>query len=353
MTKRIFLLTLLAGCDQLGPRVGDETIDAPRATTDAAKDAPPGGPKYVLPAGSTVPPISDNAELVSQIKVFDGLNDNALMMAGGIVTRSTGKAAGASVLFWSFGSAPVVDGFVVSAPLYILADDDGAGNLTPRTDHLWLADSIPGDPRYSALRRIIYVPVTAQYAGQIIPSIEALDEAITLGLVGEPKPAGVWRNMPVVPPSTRLEISSTLAALDATKVYSRGYAVDLFPLGGALGTQPFRFGQVPLGQEDRLLSGVATGTPPVLPTTLDAQPVFQYGIPAAPPTTAFNYTPVVTEIDVRLADGIDPTTITNDTQLFRRSTTGAITGYYPGNVASYVVTTSYSNKQIQFADGAP
>jgi len=91
-----------------------------------------------------------------------------------------------------------------------------------------------------------------------------------------------------------------------------------------------------------------------LPTTLDAQPVFQYGIPAAPPTTTFNYTPVVTELDVRLAANVDPTMITDDIQMFRRSASnGSITGFYSDSVASYVVTAIYSNKQIQFVDGAP
>ena len=121
----------------------------------------------------------------------------------------------------------------------------------------------------------------------------------------------------------------------------------------ALGIQPLRNGSVPIGQESRLLSGVATGTPPVMPTSLDAQPVFQYGIPAAPPTTAYNYTPLVTELDVRLATGVDPTTIMADTSLFKRSTSGSINGYYPAAVDSYTVTTSVSNKQIQFVDGAP
>jgi hypothetical protein len=304
----------------------------------------------VLPPTASVPNVSDNAELVSQIKIFDGLNDNALMMAGGVVTRSTGKAAGATVQYWNFGSALVVDGIIASAPVYILANDDGTGNLTPRTDHPWLIDSIPGDPRYSAFRRIIYVPVTASYAGEKLTSIDALNEAIELGLVGEPKPAGTWRNMPVVLPGTKLDLGTTVTPMESTKVYGRGFVLDVLPMGY---TQPLANGRIPMGQEARLLSGVASGTPPSLPTALDATPVFQYGIPAAPPTTAFNYTPVVTELDVRLANSVDPTAITNDTQLFKRAASGSITGYYTDTVSNYVVTTTFSNKQIQFLDGAP
>ncbi len=346
----LLAVTALAGCDMLKPRVSDVPGDATPGLDAPGADSGYTGPKSVLPPGTSVPVIAENAELLSQIKVFDGLNDNALAMNGGVVTRSTAKAGGASVMYWSFGSALVVDGFVATAPVYMLADDDGAGNLTPRTDHPWLIDSIPGDPRYSAFRRIIYVPVTAQYAGQLITSIDALNEAINLGLVGEPVAAGTWRNMPVVPPDTKLELGGTAAPMAASQVYGRGYVIDLLPMGY---TQPLANGRVPLGQEARLLSGVATGTPPSLPTALDPQPVFQYGIPAGPPTTAFNYTPVVTEIDVRLATGVDPTAINSDAQLFRRATSGSMTGYYPETVSSYVVTTSFSNKQIQSAEGSP
>src|SRR5262245_26749917 len=290
---------LVCGCNLLKPRVNDETIDA---AADASK------PKYVLPPGTVVPSIADNAELTSQIKAFDGLNDAALAANGGVVARGTGKAAGVTVRFWNFGPAAIVDGvFVASAPLYVLADDDGNGGFTPRTDHPLLIDSIPGDPRYSAIRRVIFVPVTAMYAGELLTTSEAIDEAFTMGLIREPVPAGTWRNMPVVPPGTQLDVGGTAVPpvpLPATQVFGRGYLVDLFALGGALGIQPLRNNIPPGGQESRLLSGVATGMPPVLPTTLDLQPVFQFGIPAAPPTTTFNYTPIVTELDVRLATGI-------------------------------------------------
>ena len=80
--------------------------------------------------------------------------------------------------------------------------------------------------------------------------------------------------------------------------------------------------------------------------------MFQYGIPAAPPTTTFNYTPAVTQVEVRLASGVDPTMVTADNQLFARTGSG-ISGFYPGMVASYAITTTVSNKQIQFAEGSP
>lgn len=350
MYTRLVLLAAACSCNLLDPRVSDQTIDAPpNSLPDAATDAVPGS-KYVLPAGTSVPPIADAPELASQIRIFDGLSDSALAAAGGVLVRQSGKANGATVKFWSFGAARIVDGFVSSSPLYVLADPDGAGGFTPRA-HPFLLDSIPGDPGYSAIRRVIYVPVTPKYAGEILTSTAALEEALALGLVSEPVPAGTVRNMPVVAAGTKLEVSATLPAVAATEVYARGYRVELFPLGGALGIQPLRNGS-PLGaQESRLLSGVTSGSPPVLPTGLDAQPVFQLGIPAVPPTTTPNYSPIVTEIDVRLATGIAPAAVLGDAQLFTRGSNGSISGYLTDNVATFTITATVSNKQIQFVDG--
>jgi hypothetical protein len=56
---------------------------------------------------------------------------------------------------------------------------------------------------------------------------------------------------------------------------------------------------------------------------------------------------------VRLATGVDPTTVLSDAQLFRRATSGSISGYYTDTVNDMTVTTTVSNKQIQFVDGEP
>ncbi len=308
MMRGTCLLAALAACDLLEPRVRDVTIDGPTGPSDG------GGPRFVLPADAAVPSIADNDERVSQIRIFDGLDDKSLAAANGVVMLTPGKAAGVAVKYWSFGPVPVIDGVISAALLYVFADDIG-GVLVARTDHPMLIDSIPGDPRYSAIRRVVLVPVSPTYAGQRITSVDALREAIDLGLVGEPTPAGVWRNMPVVPPGTRLDVGASAPPLEPTEVYGGGYRVGLFALGMP---QPFRNNLIPMGQESRLLSGVATGSPPVLSSVPDAQPVFQFGIPPAPPTTTYNYTPVVTELDVRLVDGMEPTGVTRDLQLLNR-----------------------------------
>src|SRR5262249_8191794 len=151
---------------------------------------------------------------------------------------------------------------------------------------------------------------------------------------------GTWVNMPVVLPNTKLEVSTGVTA--PTKlVFARGYQVDVFELGTSLGQQPLRANLVPTGQASSLLSGVPTGVPPSLPIAPDAQPVFQFAIPAAGPMPgAPNYSPVTTEVDVRLATGVDPTMISADSDLFKRGVTGAISSYYTDHVASFTVTTT-------------
>src|SRR5688572_23026662 len=132
------IMICLAACD-LGPRVDDVQVDA---------DVPPAATS-ILPAGSDVPSISNNTELVNQIRINDGLADGTLMMNNNVIVRSTGKSAGATVRFWNFGPAPVQDNFAIAAPLYILGRGEGAA-FVPLADHLPLIDTICGDVRYSA-----------------------------------------------------------------------------------------------------------------------------------------------------------------------------------------------------------
>ncbi|MGE5187128.1 MAG: hypothetical protein ACM31C_33995 [Acidobacteriota bacterium] len=310
------------------------------------------GSKNILPAGATVPSIADNAELVSQIRLNLGISGSLLAMTGNVVPRSTGKAGGASVKYWSFGPVPIESGFAVAAPLYVLVTDNGDGTYTPIAEHPPLIDTICGDVRYSPIRRVTYVPVTDKYAGQLFPSVEALSDADAAGLIDTPVAAGTWVNMPVVLPGMQLEVATGTNA-PTTQVFGRGYKVDVFELGTLYGPQPLRNNLVPVGQASSLQSGVATGTPPVLPTAFDPQPVFQFAAPAGPPTMAPNYTPIATEVDVRLASGIAPSAITSDGDLFARSASGAITGYSATNVASFTVTTTVTDRQVQFAEGSP
>jgi hypothetical protein len=339
--KNSIIILCLAGCD-LGPRVPDPALP----------DAFQAGFTYLLPAGTMVPSIATDPELLVQVRINDGLSDAALMASGGVVTRGTGKAGGATVRFWNFGAAPVDSGFAVAAPLYIFGRDD-EGVFTPLTDHPRLIDTIPGDVRYSAVRRVVNVPVTERYKGELVTTVAALGEAIELGLVGDPVPDGTWVNLPVVLPGTTLEVGDPTPPLATSQVFGVGYRVEVFELGTSLGRQPLRNGSLPIGQASGLQTGVPTGTPPALPTTIDPQPVFQFAIPAAPPGTVFSYSPLATDVTVRLANGLAPDAIVSDQDLFKRSAFGAITAFYTDTVSTFTILTTVNNIQLQFVEGSP
>jgi hypothetical protein len=342
ITKCLIVVTSLAACT-LHPLVSDVPPDGPPGD---------GAATSLLPPGTIVPGISTNTALVDQIRINEGLTYATLMTNGGIVTRTAGKSAGATVEYWNFGSATLeTNGIAVLAPLYVFGTENGSA-FTPSTTHPPLIDTICGDTRYSPFRRVIDVPFTDTYAGQLITSLDALDDAVNLGIVGTPTPDGTWINMPVVLPGLLLEVGSDVPPLPTQQVYGEGYLVDVFELGTSLGRQPLKSGQVPVGQASSLMTGVASGSG-VLSTTPDPSLVFQYAIPTTAPTTTPNYSPVATTVTVQLADGVAPSAITSDGDLFVRNSSGAVTGYYVANVAGYTVTTTTSNMQLQFTEGSP
>jgi len=363
MSKLSILIFCLAACN-LGPRVEDAP-DAP-----APPDAPPkpdGGFEFLLAPGTEIPSIGTDAALIFQIKFNDGITDTAACGTAPnqiqtCLPRGTGKAAGATVRFWNFGPTPVeFNGAIfiaVVAPMYVFGTMEG-GVFTPNT-HPRLIDTIPGDTRYSAIRRVVNVPLTGLYKGELITSVAALGECVDKGLCGEPVNDGTWVNLPVVLPTQQIEIAAGTPPVTAmpTQVYSRGFKVDVFEIGtryDVAGTvtfarQPFRSNFVPLGQCTGLQTGVATGG--VLPTAIDPALVFQFPIPAAPPGTTFSYSPLCQEIVTRLANGIAPTAITADVpDLYARNATGAMTGFNATNVATFTITGVTNNIQLQFADG--
>ncbi|MGE0400570.1 MAG: hypothetical protein AB7T06_27925 [Kofleriaceae bacterium] len=345
------LSVLLLGCN-MGPRVSDIEIDS---SIPMPPDAPPGAPRFVLPPDAVVPSTADSLELQTQIQFNDGLVDSALTANGGVVVRGTGKSNGTTVRFWHFGPF-VIDSFSVLAPVYIFGTVDTGGVFTPLPDHLPMLDTLPGDLRYSAIRRVLNVPVTDTYAGEKITSLDALNEAIDLGLVGDPIVEGTWINMPIVPPGTKLEVGPANANIPANKVYARGFLADAFEIGTGVGRQPLRLGIVDVRQASFLITGVPTGSPPIIPTTPDTQPVFQVTIPTVPPVLvppAPNYSPLCQDVSVQLADGVAPADITTDADLFRRAANGTLNGYRPDNVESYTIGTVVNNIQIQFVEGQP
>ncbi len=319
MRHFLVIFVLCAGCE-LDPLVGDD----------------PGASVNVLPPGTEIPYVGTDPERVHQILVHDGLDDGALEEAGGIVGRADGWAGGVAVRYWGFGNAPRT-----GAPLYVLVE--GPPGNPERVDHPYLLDTIPGDPGYSPVRRLQQVFVTSRYQGEVIATLDALWDAVDLGLVEPPVATGTWIDAPVVAPGTTLEVSSVDYPAEPVEAYAGGLRVDLFVFGGELGVQPVT-GNLPVGQIAMLRE--AGGA------SYNKGAIFQYGPPAEAPADKFNWTPLVAVVEVDLAEGVAATAITGDADLFTRSGQGSISGT-TDLVDDYEITDVVRNWPVQFEEGKP
>jgi len=189
------LLATSSGC--LEPRVSDELLT----------------PGLILPAGSIVPGISSDPLLAAQVDENDAVDRQ--------VPLNSGFVGGRQVLFWDFGPAP--DN---SAPLIFLRQPttDDSIDLLP---HPPIIDVIPGDPNYTPYWAIWHVDVTELYAGEIIPSLQALQEAQSLGLVTMPEQRPTYLNCPVVHPDVRIEVGAGNDDAAPSPAFYRGVQVDL------------------------------------------------------------------------------------------------------------------------------
>jgi hypothetical protein len=159
------ITTLLVAC--LGPQVSDEV----------------GGGELILPAGSTVPRIEDDPALAAQIDDHDGV--------GATIPRYTAFAAGEVTHYWDLGPAP---DFV--APVYVL--HRRSGDTLEQLAHPPIFDAIPGDAGYSPYWLMYAVEVADSYAGEIIPSVAALNQAHDTGLVVDQRSMEGNINCPVI-----------------------------------------------------------------------------------------------------------------------------------------------------------
>jgi hypothetical protein len=189
------LVAACSGC--LEPRVSDELPT----------------PGLLLPAGSEVPGLASDPVLAAQVDANDAVDR--------LVPLSSGFVGGGQVLFWDFGPAP--DN---SAPLIFLRQptDDDSIVLLP---HPPILDVIPGDPNYTPFWAIWHVDVTELYAGEVIPSLQALQEAQELGLVVMPEQRPAYLNCPVVHPDVRVEVGAGNEDAAPSPAFYRGLQVDL------------------------------------------------------------------------------------------------------------------------------
>ncbi|MEM9489676.1 MAG: hypothetical protein AAGC55_11055, partial [Myxococcota bacterium] len=142
---------LWSGSGCLGPQVEDEIQ----------------GTGAVLPAGTEVAMVA--GQLAAQIAEWDGVD--------GTVPALSGFADGQPIVFWDFGVA-----WARVAPIYYLVDP----MTRERIDHPGIIDAVPGDGAYTPMWLMVDLPVTAAYAGEIVPSVSAIEEAQRLGLIESP-----------------------------------------------------------------------------------------------------------------------------------------------------------------------
>lgn len=170
------------------------------------------GSGEILPAGTIVPAL-DAPGLVD----LDGVDD--------LVVLESAFAEGVPVRGWDFGPAPSF-----AAPLFALVERDAQGELA-RIDHNTIISVLPGDPGYSPFWAVLMLEVTARYAGEILPSFAAVDQAIALGLVEPPVLQPLAVNCPVVAANVRIEVGGGATMPPNAAFYYEGRTVPYFDFG--------------------------------------------------------------------------------------------------------------------------
>jgi hypothetical protein len=187
------------------------------ACLDTRGREPVGYSPHVLPRSAVVRDVAKDEVLAKRI----GMND----AVDALVPLRTGYVAGREVQYWDFGTASA------SAEPVWLFRKHGANGMPETVDHPDLIDSVPGDMSYSPIRVPYVVYVTAAYRGERITSVQALEDAIDLGLLEEPESTEAAVNWPVVLADTRLELGADQAPLEPERAYYRGVVVAQLKLG--------------------------------------------------------------------------------------------------------------------------
>lgn len=203
-------VALCSGC--LEPLVGDD----------------PGYSQNVLPPGSVVPSGYADLQISHKIDRGDGLSVP-------LVPMSTGYADGRELKYWDFGPAGRSAG-----EAYALATCGADGQPLPDARiGQWpvIVDNIPGDGDYTPYRAISWVCLTAQWGGQIVSSVDALGDAIKLGLLAEPLPPTFWVNLPIV--SAPVEVEGPAGIRASSPAYYRGVEVRMHSFEDQEGRFPY------------------------------------------------------------------------------------------------------------------
>jgi hypothetical protein len=175
----------------------------------------PGYSVHVLPRGAHVADVMDDEVLTMRVA-------NNAGATGPLVPLHTGFAAGEEVLYWDFGAQPSS-----VEPVWIL-QRSGDGGPEP-IDHPPIVDSLPGDDSYSPFRAIFTIDVTSAYDGEQLTSLAAIEDAIDMGLVGEPVPTGTFVSWPIVPADFTLERRDA-EPMTSRPLFGKGHRARYLPL---------------------------------------------------------------------------------------------------------------------------
>jgi hypothetical protein len=186
-------------------------IDA-RVTDDPVRGA------GVLPAGTVLPAIETDPILAAQLEEYDGVS--------GTVPRVTSFAGGTVIHTWDFGPAPSF-----AAPVYMLVRATGPGTFD-RVAHNTIVETIPGDPGYSPYWGMYLVYVTARYQGEVLSSVAAIDEAVSLGLVDPPVAQDFAVNCAETAPTISIEVGGGQPPLPPPARFNvKGWSVPYYDFG--------------------------------------------------------------------------------------------------------------------------
>jgi len=164
----VSLLFVASSC--VGPQVSDR----------------PGYAGLVLPPDTILPSIYDDPAAALKLDAADGLPAAIPLLSG--------FAGGKPTAYWDLGAAPDF-----AAPAFVLSVR--VGEALVALPHPPIFGRLPGDTGYSPFRRVFAAEVTDAYAGELIPSVAALNEAQERGLVGAAKGSREGHDWPVASPA--------------------------------------------------------------------------------------------------------------------------------------------------------
>ena len=173
--RSLSLLFLLTGCLDSG--------DPEKAGYSAQLLAP----------DAEVPLYDSDEALRARLNAADGQEST-------MIPLRTGYAGGREVHYWDFGVT--TSG---AKPVWTFGAHGADGGML-HTGHPDLIDSVPGDMGHTSFRKVYQVYFTKAYAGQLITSVQALEDALELGLLEEPTSENFYANLPVVLADAELEV---------------------------------------------------------------------------------------------------------------------------------------------------